>query len=122
MLGIKVISMKMNLLRIFIYFCLFMIIPITAESYEKISNEGPNHNEIKQHHEIVQRNSFGSNQQILDSEINLNQKLYSKSRTEIVDISKEKNLINFGDGNKDILFVSTLGKIPFLFYAENYNL
>lgn len=113
MLGIKVNSIKMNLRRICIYFCALVIIPILAESYKKSIIEDPNYNEIKERHEIIKRNSFGPNQQILDSEINMNQRLYSKSKTEIVDLSKDKNLINFGDGNKDILFVSTLGNLLF---------
>lgn len=109
MLGIKVNSKKMNLCRIFSYFCVFILIPIIAESFEKINIEDSSNNEIQEYRELIKRNTIVSNEQILDSETNLNPRLYSKSRTEIVDLSKEKNLINFGDGDKDILFVSTLG-------------
>jgi len=112
MLGIKVNSIAMNFCRILIYFCGFIIIPIIAESHRKNNIEDSNNDKIKESREIIKRNSFASNQQILDSETNLIQRLY-KSRTEFVDISKEKNLINFDDGNKDILFVNTLGK-PFI--------
>jgi len=111
MLGIKVNLIKMNFRRIFTFFFVFIITSIITESYKKLNIEDPNYNEIKENRENIKRNSFSSNQQILESEFNMKQKLYSKSRTEIVDLSKEKNLINFGNGSRDILFVSTLGII-----------
>lgn len=53
-------------------------------------------------------NSLQLSRKILESRNNP-YNYFSQSKTEIVDISREKKLINFDEGNKDILFVSTLG-------------
>ncbi len=119
MYGNKYNSIKMNKVRKLIYFGVIFLFPFFVGSYKKNESyiQFPSNDEIYQINNIVRRTSNNANQEMFESENNLKQKLYSKSNTEIIDISKEKNVINFGEKNKNLFFVSTLGKNSlFCFY------
>jgi len=108
MFGIKDNQINMNFKNLLVCFFTFMIIPIIAESSIKINNEGKNYKDNLNDNEILYSNSVKNNKQMIEN--NFGRGLYSKSKTEIIDISHEKNLINLGDRDNDLLFVSTLGK------------